>query len=87
MEDKIKLAKLDMLVILGVDINAKKKGKSALIWAKEAKNEKVIENSNKNSNQDIGNKKKDSQINKDNQPDNKNDETKKYKNKNNDKGE
>ncbi len=43
MSEEIKCAKLDMLIKLGLDVNAKSRGKSALIWAKENKNDKVIE--------------------------------------------
>ncbi len=43
MPEHIKLAKIDMLIKLGLDVNAKSRGKSALIWAKENKNDKVIE--------------------------------------------
>ena len=43
MAEHIKLAKIDMLVRLGVDVNGKSRGKSALIWAKEQGEEKISE--------------------------------------------
>jgi ankyrin repeat protein len=43
MPEHIKLAKIDMLVRLGVDVNGKSRGKSALIWAKEQGEEKISE--------------------------------------------
>ena len=43
MAEHIKLAKLDMLVRLGVDVNALYGAKSALKLANEVNNQKVIE--------------------------------------------
>ena len=43
MPEHIKMAKLDMLVMLGVDINARYGGKSALLVARECGNEAVYD--------------------------------------------
>jgi len=48
MAENIKLAKIDMLIKLGVDVNAKLNRKSALIWAKENKVEQIYELLEKN---------------------------------------
>ena len=48
MAENIKLAKIDMLIKLGVDVNAKLNRKSALIWAKENKAEQIYELLEKN---------------------------------------
>ncbi len=48
MAENIKLAKIDMLIKLGVDVNAKFNRKSVLVWAKENKAEKVYEILEKN---------------------------------------
>lgn len=48
MAENIKLAKIDMLIKLGVDVNAKLNRKSALVWAKENKVEQIYELLEKN---------------------------------------
>ena len=53
MPEHIKMAKLEMLVSLGVDINATYKRKSALIWAKKQNSEKICEFMEKNGAKEI----------------------------------